>query len=88
MAKTQTSCPRCRQPVIADVEQIFDTYTDPTAKQKLLGNIVNVIHCSSCGFQGMLATPIIYHDPEKELLLTYFPPEMNVPVTEQESIGY
>jgi hypothetical protein len=84
MAKTQTSCPRCRQPVIADVEQIFDTYTDPTAKQKLLGNIVNVIHCPSCGFQGMLATPIIYHDPEKELLLTYFPPEMNVPVTEQE----
>ena len=84
MAKTQTSCPRCRQPVIADVEQIFDTYTDPTAKQKLLSNVVNVIHCPSCGFQGMLATPIVYHDPEKELLLTYFPPEMNVPVTEQE----
>jgi hypothetical protein len=84
MVKTQTSCPRCRQPVIADVEQIFDTYTDPTAKQKLLGNVVNVIHCPSCGFQGMLATPIVYHDPEKELLLTYFPPELNVPVTEQE----
>jgi hypothetical protein len=84
MAKTQTSCPRCRQPVIADVEQIFDTYTDPTAKQKLLSNVVNVIHCPSCGFQGMLATPIVYHDPEKELLLTYFPPELNVPVTEQE----
>jgi NTP pyrophosphatase (non-canonical NTP hydrolase) len=84
MAKTQTSCPRCRQPVIADVEQIFDSYTDPTAKQKLLGNVVNIIHCPSCGFQGMLATPIVYHDPEKELLLTYFPPEMNIPVTDQE----
>jgi hypothetical protein len=84
MAKTQTSCPRCRQPVITDIEQIFDTYTDPTAKQKLLGNVVNIIHCPSCGFQGMLATPIIYHDPEKELLLTYFPPELNISVTEQE----
>lgn len=84
MAKTQTSCPRCRQPVIADIEQIFDLFTDPTAKQKLLGNIANTIHCPSCGFQGMVATPIVYHDPEKELLLTYFPPEMNVPITEQE----
>ncbi len=84
MAKTQTSCPRCRQPVIADIEQIFDLNTDPTAKQKLLGNIANSIHCPSCGFQGMLATPIVYHDPEKELLLTYYPPELNVPVTEQE----
>jgi hypothetical protein len=84
MTKTQTSCPRCRQPVIADIEQIFDTYTDPTAKQKLLGNVVNIIHCPSCGFQDMLATPIVYHDPEKELLLTYFPPELNISVTEQE----
>jgi hypothetical protein len=84
MAKTQTSCPRCRQPVVADVEQVLDLYTDPTAKQKILNNAVNVIHCPSCGFQGMLATPIVYHDPEKELLLTFFPPEMNVPITEQE----
>jgi len=84
MAKTQTTCPRCRQPVIADIEQIFDLNTDPTAKQKLLGNVVNTIQCPSCGFQGMLTTPIVYHDSEKELLLTYFPPELNVPVTEQE----
>jgi hypothetical protein len=84
MARTQTTCPRCRQPVIADVEQIFDLNTDPTAKQKLLSNVVNIIHCPSCGFQGMIATPIVYHDPDKELLLTYFPQEMNMPVTEQE----
>jgi len=32
----------------------------------------------------MIATPLVYHDPEKELLLTYFPPELNVPITEQE----
>jgi hypothetical protein len=84
MARTQTTCPRCRQPVIAEVEQIFDLNTDPTAKQKLLSNVVNIIHCPSCGFQGMIATPIVYHDPDKELLLTYFPQEMNIPVTEQE----
>jgi hypothetical protein len=32
----------------------------------------------------MMSTPIVYHDPSKELLLTFFPPEMGLPVNEQE----
>jgi hypothetical protein len=40
--------------------------------------------CPHCGFQGRIATPIVYHDNEKELLLTFFPPELNVPLDEQE----
>jgi hypothetical protein len=33
-----------------------------------------------------LATPIVYHDNEKELLLTYFPGELGMPVNEQEKL--
>jgi hypothetical protein len=44
----------------------------------------NVAQCQSCGYQGLLATPIVYHDPAKELLLTYYPAELNIPVNEQE----
>jgi hypothetical protein len=42
--------------------------------------------CPHCGYQGRLATPIVYHDNEKELLLTYFPPELNMPLNEQERL--
>ena len=42
--------------------------------------------CPHCGYQGRLATPIVYHDNDKELLLTYFPPELSVPLNEQERI--
>lgn len=84
MAKTQTACPICSQPVVVEVNQVFDMAKDPLAKQKLLSNTSNFIQCPSCGHQGMLAVPIIYHDPEKELLLTFFPPDMNKPVNEQE----
>lgn len=84
MSQTTTSCPRCRQPVIVEVEQLFDTTTDPQAKQRLLSGSVNHIRCPSCGYQGMLAAPLVYHDAEKELLLTYFPPELGLPVNEQE----
>jgi hypothetical protein len=86
MPQTQTSCPRCRQPVVAQVEQLFDLNVDPKAKQRLLGGGVNVVHCQACGYEGMLGTPIVYHDPEKELLLTFFPPEMGLVVNEQERI--
>jgi hypothetical protein len=86
MPQTQTSCPRCRQPAIADITQLFDMNQDPTAKQKLLSGAFNLIQCQSCGYTGPINSPIVYHDPEKELLLTYFPAELGLPATEQEKL--
>lgn len=84
MPKVQMSCPRCRQPLLAEVEQLFDVGADPDAKQRFLSGTVNQANCPNCGYQGPLSTPIVYHDPDKELLLTYFPPELGLPVNEQE----
>lgn len=86
MAKVQTSCPRCKSPVAAEIEQVFDLNQDPQAKQRLLSGQVNVIHCPSCGYEGMLSAPIVYHDPEKEFLFTFVPSEMGLPVNEQERL--
>jgi len=84
--KTQISCPRCRQPVVAQIEQLFDVTSDPGSKQRLLGGVSNYAACQSCGYNGPLATPIIYHDNAKELLLTYFPSELGMQVNEQEKL--
>ena len=86
MPQTQIACPNCRQMISANIEQLFDVTQDPQAKQRLLGGVSNMARCPHCGFQGRLATPIVYHDNSKELLLTFFPPEMNVPLNEQEKI--
>ena len=86
MPQTQVSCPRCRQPVPANVEQLFDVTADPGAKQRLLGGVSNFVHCPYCGHEGRLATPVVYHDNEKELLLTFFPPELGLPLNEQEKL--
>jgi len=86
MPQTQIACPRCKQPISANVEQLFDVTADPGAKQRLLGGVSNMARCPHCGFEGRLATPMVYHDADKELLLTYFPPELSLPVTEQERI--
>jgi hypothetical protein len=84
MPKTRINCPNCRQPVVVDVDQLFDTTTDPSAKSRLLSGSFNVIQCAACGFQGNLSSPIVYHDSQKELLLTFVPAELGLPMNEQE----
>ncbi len=86
MPQTQIACPRCKQMISANVEQLFDVTADPGAKQRLLGGVSNMARCPYCGYEGRLATPIVYHDADKELLLTYFPPELAMPINEQERL--
>ncbi|HEY3313102.1 MAG TPA: CpXC domain-containing protein [Anaerolineales bacterium] len=86
MAQTQIACPRCRQMIPAQIEQLFDVTADPASKQRLIGRVSNYAHCPFCGFEGPLSTPIVYHDNDKELLLTYFPSELGLPVNEQEKL--
>ncbi len=84
MPKTQIPCPQCGQPVMAEIRQVFDLNEDPAAKQTLLSGAFNIIQCPYCGFQGRAEAPIVYHDPEKELLLTYYPPALGRSRDEQE----
>ncbi len=86
MAQTQISCPRCRQMIPANVEQLFDVTHEPASKQRLMSGQSNYARCPHCGYEGRLATPIVYHDNEKELLLTFFPSELGLPLNEQEKM--
>jgi len=86
MPQTQISCPRCRQIIPANVEQLFDVTHEPASKQRLMSGQSNHAHCPHCGYEGRLATPVVYHDNEKELLLTFFPPELGLPLNEQEKM--
>ncbi len=84
--RTQVSCPNCRQPVQAELEQVFDVAQDPSAKQRFMSGRFNVINCPHCRFQGQVATPLLYHDPQRELLMTFVPMELGLPQMEQERL--
>lgn len=86
MPQTQISCPNCKQPIMAEVTQLFDVSQDPSLKARLLSGVANYVQCQVCGYQGALATPIVYHDPDKELLLTFVPGEIGLPRDEQEKL--
>lgn len=86
MPQTTIACPRCKQMIPANVEQLFDVTHDPASKQRLLSGQSNFAHCKFCGYEGRLAAPVVYHDNEKELLLTFFPSELALPLNEQEKM--
>jgi hypothetical protein len=83
---TQLQCPNCKAPITAAIEQLIDVDKDPGSKSRLLSGSINRINCPSCGFEGQLATPLVYHDAEKELLLSFMPVELNIPKDEQERL--
>lgn len=83
---TQIPCPNCRSPIRAQIQQLIDVGQDPGAKARLLSGSFNHIQCSACGFDGAVAVPIVYHDPQHELLLTFVPIEASIPKNEQERI--
>lgn len=80
------TCPSCQQPYQARLEQIIDVGRDPSAKSRFLSGQTNVGACPNCGYRVALATPMLYHDPEKELFLVYIPMELSLPKQEEERV--
>lgn len=84
---TQTlKCPQCSKPTTVQIEQIFDYNVNPSALYIFFDETINAIQCDNCGFYGKIAVPIVYHDPDKELLFTFVPSELGIPRDEQEKI--
>lgn len=83
---TQVKCPQCTQPFIASLHSIIDVGEEAQLKESLLRGRLNVVQCPFCGYKGILSAPLLYHDPDKELLLCLLPMEMGLKGPDQERI--
>jgi hypothetical protein len=83
---TQISCPNCNNPIQTQILQLVDVGQDPSLKARLLSGSLNITRCNICGYQGQIATPLVYHDPNNELLISYIPVEIGMPKDEQEQL--
>jgi len=82
----EIACPKCGAKYVAQVQSIIDVGQDPQLKAALLGGQLNAVTCPTCGALGAVSTPLLYHDPDKELLLLFVPPELNLPLPERERL--
>lgn len=85
-AVTSVTCPNCRNPFTAPIQQIVDAQVDPEAKSRLLAGRLNTVICPHCGFQGALNVPFLYHDAELEIAFVHMPMDVGVTDIEQQRI--
>jgi len=81
---TQVKCPQCQQPFTLSVHTIVDVGQQPELKEQLLRGQLNLMSCPSCQTTGVLATPLLYHDPGTELLLALVPMQLGLKMEDQE----
>lgn len=83
----QIACPSCGHRYAAQVQSIIDVGQSPQLKTALLRGQLNVVVCPSCRTPGVVSAPLLYHDPHKQLLLLFIPPELNLPMAERERLA-
>lgn len=86
VVRTTISCPQCGTAFPAVVEQIIDVGLDPQAKQRFLSGRINMVACPQCGHQVAVGTPLIYHDPAKQLLIIHVPMQLDISTEERERV--
>jgi hypothetical protein len=82
----QVQCPACGHRFTAQIVQIVDVGSQPRLKERLLNGQLNVATCPQCGSSGAMNGPLLYHDPEHDLLLSYLPMELSLPQDQRERL--
>ena len=78
------NCPKCGKSFIVQVKSVIDVGQEPELKEAFLRGRVNYAECPECGTGGMLSSALVYHDPAKELLITYVPTELGLSSDDRE----
>ncbi|MHB1357831.1 MAG: CpXC domain-containing protein [Anaerolineae bacterium] len=81
---TRVNCPQCKKPFMVELHTVVDVGQEPDLKEALLRGGINSARCPECGAGGMISTPILYHDPAKDLLISFVPPELGMKLDQQE----
>jgi hypothetical protein len=84
VAQTTIQCVNCRQPIRATVYALIEATETPQAKIALLSGGLNVFACPNCSTPNSVMTPLLYHDRDKELLISFVPMEMGLTKDAQE----
>ena len=76
-------CFACGTSFHAEARRIIDVGEHPGLTTLFLTDQLNVAVCPTCGTEFPLAVPIVYHDPDREFLGVYIPPEAEVTELQQ-----
>lgn len=72
-SKQSVKCPKCGQLHELCVWHSITVSDSADLKQDLLSGKVNILRCDICGQTALLPDPLLYHDEEKKLMISFTP---------------
>ena len=76
--KQTIKCPKCGQLSEITVWNSITVKDSPDLKDDLLKGKINIFHCSSCSHHALMPSPLLYHDEEKKLMISFSPCEDDI----------
>ncbi|MBA3945462.1 MAG: CpXC domain-containing protein [Herpetosiphonaceae bacterium] len=70
-------CPRCHAPLEAETWITVDAEERPDLVARILDGSLHTIECPTCGQNGAVPAPLLYHDGRNERVLFAVPPDMD-----------
>ncbi len=71
--KQSIKCPKCGQLHEMCVWNSITVSDSPDLKKDLLAGKINILRCDICGQTALLPNPLLYHDEDKKLLISFVP---------------
>ena len=72
-AKQNVRCPECGQMSEITMWNSITVKDSKDLNQDLLQGKINMFHCPSCSHTALMPTPMLYHDEEKRLMISFSP---------------
>ena len=72
-SKENVRCPQCGQMSEVTVWNSVTVKDSADLKQDLLGGLVNMFRCPSCSYAALMPTPMLYHDEDRKLMISFSP---------------
>ena len=80
--KQSVKCPQCSQMSDVTVWSSITVKDSPDLKSDLLAGKVNMFRCPSCEHIALMPNPMLYHDEERKLMISFAP--TNDPVVKEQ----
>ncbi len=71
--KQNVKCPKCGQMSEVTVWNSITVSDSVDLKQDLLSGKINMFRCPSCYYSALMPTPMLYHDENKKLMISFSP---------------
>ena len=66
-------CPKCGQEQPVTLYDAVNVQTEPALREQVMLNQLNRVQCAGCALAFRVDKPVLYHDPERRLLVYWVP---------------